>query len=325
MRAVVLREFGPPENLVVEDVPEPVPGPGQVVLEVEAVGVPFIETQVRAGAGPNAAHRPDLPVVLGNGVGGVVLEAGPRVDSGLVGRRVVSTTGGRGGYAERVAVDATEPIEIPDGVELRQAVALLADGRTAVALTQAAAPAEGDWVLVEAAGGGLGNLLVQLATSAGARVIGAASNARKRGLAASAGAELTVDYTEPGWVGQVLEATGGVGVDVAYDGVGGEIGAATAGVVLDGGRLVPHGMAGGPMVTISEEEEVKRRELRVVGLGSLGSTPDRVRAWAREALRLAASGRLRQTVGQVFPLEQAAAAHAAIEARRTVGKTLLIP
>jgi NADPH:quinone reductase len=317
VRAVLLRAFGAPDVLVAEEVADPVAGPGQVLIEVAAASVVFIETQVRAGNAPTPAHRPTLPVIPGNGVGGVIREVGPGVDGGLLGARVVSTTGGRGGYAELVAVDATEPIEVPDGLDVDVATALLADGRTAVGLSRAAGPASGEWVLVEAAGGGLGTLLVQLATAAGARVVAAASSPAKLRAAIEAGAEVTVDYTAGDWPDRVREKTGGV--DVVYDGVGGDIGRAALGLVRDGGRFVVHGMAGGTM-TVPPAEDAAR--LRVIGLGAIELPP---RDLARLALAEAAAGRLRPTIGQTFPLESAAAAHAAIERRATVGKTLLIP
>src|SRR3954452_3120294 len=126
MRAAVLHEFGPPEMLRTEEVPDPVPGPGQVVVEVSAAGITFVETQVRAGRPPNPAMAPALPAILGNGVAGMV-----------GGRPVIATTGGSGGYAERVAVPSGGLIEVPDEVEPEAALALLADGRTAVSLLRA--------------------------------------------------------------------------------------------------------------------------------------------------------------------------------------------
>lgn len=317
MRAVVLRAFGPPDVLAVEEVADPVAGPGQVLIEVAAASVVFVETQVRAGNAPTPAHLPSVPVILGNGVGGVIREAGPGVDSGLLGARVVSTTGGRGGYAELAAVDAAEPIVVPGALGLDVATALLADGRTAVGLTRAAQPEAGEWVLVEAAGGGVGNLLVQLAAAAGARVVAAASSPAKLRAAATAGAEVTVDYTAGDWPDRVREAAGAV--DVVYDGVGGDIGRAALGLIRDGGRFVVHGMASGTM-TVPAAEQAAR--LRVIGLGAVELPP---RELSRLAMAEAAAGRLRPAIGQTFPLEDAAAAHAAIERRATVGKTLLIP
>ncbi|MGN9845361.1 NmrA family NAD(P)-binding protein [Nonomuraea sp. H19] len=308
MRAVVLRRYGGPESLVAEEAPDPVAGPGQVLVEVSVAGVTFVETQVRADRGP---RRAELPAILGNGVAGTVLAVGEGVDDALIGTRVVSTLGGYGGYAELAVANAGDLIPVPDGLSMESAVALLADGRTAVGLARAAAPRPGEWVLVEAAGGGVGSLLVQLARSAGARVIGAASSAAKRELAASLGAELTVDYTEPGWTDLVRAATGGL--DVVFDGVGGEIGVAAQGLLKDGGRLSAYGMAGGPMTT---------PDPRVTAVAWPQAD---LRELAMEALAESAAGRLRPQIGAVLPLESAAEAHAAIEARTVTGKTLLLP
>ncbi|MFI7610749.1 zinc-binding dehydrogenase [Nonomuraea terrae] len=308
MRAVVLRRYGGPEALVVEEVPDPVPGPGQVLVEVEVAGITFVETQLRADRGP---RRAELPAVLGNGVAGTVSAAGDGVDPALVGARVVTTLGGLGGYAERAVAAAGDVIAVPGGLSSEVAVALLADGRTAVGLTRAAAPGPGEWVLVEAAGGGVGSLLVQLAREAGARVVGAASSPAKRDLAASLGAELTVDYTDPGWTDVVRAATGGL--DLVFDGVGGEIGAAAQALLKDGGRFAAHGMAGGAM-TVPEPR-----------VTAVTWPPGSLRDLSEAALELAAAGRLRPVIGAVYPLESAAEAHAAIEARKITGKSLLVP
>ncbi|PZG19624.1 zinc-binding dehydrogenase [Nonomuraea aridisoli] len=308
MRAVVLRRYGGPEALVVEEVPDPVPGAGQVLVEVEVAGITFVETQVRADRGP---RRVELPAVLGNGVAGTVSAAGDGVDPALVGTRVVTTLGGLGGYAERAVAAAGDVIAVPGELSSEAAVALLADGRTAVGLTRAAAPAPGEWVLVEAAGGGVGSLLVQLARDAGARVVGAASSPAKRDLAASLGAELTVDYTDPGWTDVVRAATGGL--DLVFDGVGGEIGAAAQTLLKDGGRFSAYGMAGGPM-TVPEPR-----------VTAVTWPPGSLRDLSEAALDLAAADRLRPVIGAVYPLESAAEAHAAIEARTITGKSLLIP
>jgi NADPH2:quinone reductase len=318
MRAVVLREFGTPKMLVAAEVPDPVAGPGQLLVEVEVAGITFVETQVRAGRPPHPAMAPRLPVVPGNGVGGVVVAVGAGVDPALVGTRVVATTGGSGGYAERAAVDAPAAVPVPDGVGLAEAVAVLADGRTALALLRAAAVREGETVLVEAAAGGMGSLLVQLARLAGARVVAAAGGARKLDLCSSLGAELTADYTAPGWADRVRAETGGV--DVAFDGVGGEIGRAAFELLRPGGRLLVYGLAGGSFTAVSDEEAAARGVSVIRGAPL---TPAQMVELIRAALAETAAGRLHPVIGQTFALEDAAAAHAAIEARATVGKTLL--
>jgi NADPH:quinone reductase len=314
MRAVWLREFGGPDVLRAEETPEPVAGPGQVLVEVAYAGITFVETQVRAGTGPFPVS---LPMIPGNGVGGVVSAVGEGADAGLVGRRVVSGMDGSGGYAERAVVRSGALIEVPAGVPLDDAVALLADGRTALSLVRAARPAPGDRVLVEAAAGGVGTLLVQLARAAGAVTVAAAGGARKLRLARELGADVTVDYTEPGWAARVREAVDGV--DVVFDGVGGETGRSAFGLLSPGGRMLTYGLASGTWTTISDE----RAAARQVTLVRPRTTPEEARAFATAALAEAAAGRLRPVIGQRFPLERAAGAHAAIGSRATVGKTLL--
>jgi NADPH2:quinone reductase len=316
---VLLREFGPPDRLVAEDVPDPVAAPGEALIDVEFANITFIETQLRAGKPPVPAMTPRLPVILGNGVGGVVLSVGAGPDPALTGRRVVTTTGGSGGYAERVAVDAAGLIPVPERLGLAEAVALLADGRTAIALIRAAAVQAGETVLVEAAAGGVGSLLVQLAHQAGARVVAAAGGPRKVSLATKLGAGVAVDYTEPGWAGRVRGLTGGV--DVVFDGVGGEIAAAAFGLLAGGGRFCAFGMASGTFAQLSDGDAASRGIAVVRGAPV---TPEQMRELSQAALAEAAAGRLRPVIGQTYPLERAADAHAAIASRATVGKTLLV-
>jgi NADPH:quinone reductase len=315
MRAVWLSEFGGPEVLVAGEAPDPVAGPGQAVIDVAFANITFVETQFRAtGAGPYAG-RP--PMILGNGVGGVVTSVGAGVDGSLVGKRVVSSTGGSGGYAERAAVDVAGLVEIPDGLATDTAVALLADGRTATMLVRAAGLRDGDRVLVEAAAGGVGTLLVQLASGAGGRVIAAAGGPRKVAVARDLGADVAVDYRQPDWTAQVRDAAGGV--DVVFDGVGGTVGRAAFELLDRGGRMLSFGLASGEWAGISHEAGAQRD----VTLVDVRATPDELRRFTESALAEGAAGRLRPVIGQRFPLERAADAHAAIESRATVGKTLL--
>jgi NADPH2:quinone reductase len=320
VRAVVLEEFGPPDVLVATEVAEPTAGAGQVLIDVEFANVTFVETQLRAGHAPNPAMAPALPVIPGNGVGGIVAALGAGTDQSLLGARVVTSTGGAGGYAARVAVDADGLFRVPDGLGLAEAVALLADGRTAALLVEAARIADGEMVLVEAAGGGVGTLLVQLVGRRGARVVAAAGGARKLALARDLGADATVDYRDPAWPEQVRTELAD-GVDAVFDGVGGAIGRAAFDLVRDGGRFVPFGMASGEFAQPSDDE-ASRRHVRIVRMGP--PTPADLARVTRGVLDDAAAGRLRPVIGQRFPLDDAAAAHAAIEGRRTIGKTLLV-
>ncbi len=282
MRAVWLTAFGPPENLVPGDAPEPA---GETLVDVAFANLTFVETQFRAtGFGPFAG---ELPMIPGNGVGGVTRD----------GRRVVGSTGGAGGYAERAVV--ADPVAVPDGLALDAATALLADGRTATWLIACAQLRPGERVLVEAAAGGVGTLLVQLAVAAGATVVAAAGGERKLALARELGAHETVDYRSPWDPGPL---------DVVFDGVGGAVAHVAASHLRPGGRMLSFGLASGAW-------GAGRRPER--------PTPRQAREFTESALREAAAGRLRPVIGQRFPLARAAAAHAAIEARATVGKTLL--
>ncbi|HEV2252012.1 MAG TPA: zinc-binding dehydrogenase [Streptosporangiaceae bacterium] len=307
MRAVVMREFGPPEVLEEAEVAEPEAGPGEVVIEAEFANVTFVETQIRAGRAPHPSMLPALPVILGNGTGGTV-----------AGRRVVASLNGTGGYAERVVADAERLIEVPDELSLRDAVALLADGRTALSLVGRAELTAGETVLVEAAGGGVGTLLVQLARQAGARVVALAGQPGKLALARKLGAAVAVDYRQPDWPDSVREAAGQV--DVVFDGVGGDVGQAAFGLLGTGGRFYPFGMASGSFAPVTPE---LASEHGVTLLRGGPANAEEASALTRKALAEAAAGRLRPVVGQEFGLAEARAAHAAIEARATVGKTLL--
>jgi NADPH:quinone reductase len=313
VRAVVIREFGPPEVLEPAEVADVRAGPDDVVIDVEFANVTFVETQVRAGRPPHPSMLPGLPAILGNGVGGTVGEGSP-----WSGRRVVVSLNGTGGYAERAVSAVARLIGVPDGLATRDAVALLADGRTALALAGRADLRAGETVLVEAAGGGVGTLLVQIARRAGARVVALAGQPRKLALARDLGADLTVDYRRDGWDRQVRDAVGEV--DVVFDGVGGHIGLAAFGLLAAGGRFCPFGMASGRFAPVTPELAQDRQ---VTVQAGAGGSPEHLAALARMALAEAAAGRLRPVVGQEFELVEAARAHAAIEARETVGKTLL--
>ena len=312
MRVVWWTEAGPPEVLVPGEAPDPVPGPGQLLVSVEISGISFIETMIRAGRMPRQGVVP--PAVLGNAVGGTVAATGPRVDGRWLGRRVVSGTGGAGGYAELALAAEADAVEVPEGLDLPSAVALLADGRTGLGLHRVAGPRAGETVLVEAAAGGLGTVLVQLAVAAGARVIGAVSSEPKARLVRDLGAE-PLDYTAAGWTDRLPPD----GLDVGYDGVGGPIGAAVLAAMRPGGRFLVHGLASGGLTDVSAPPE----GVVVHGIGTLGEIGVRAHELSVAALAEAAAGRLRAIVGQTYPLAEASRAHAALDAREALGKTLL--
>ncbi|GAA0525476.1 zinc-binding dehydrogenase [Paractinoplanes ferrugineus] len=319
MRAIQVATYGGPEVLSPADLPDPVPAPDQVVVGMAAADVIFLDTLLRGGWGQQFFPR-TLPYVPGGGGSGVVLETGPEVDPAWLGQRVVVQTGAS--YAERVVADVDEIMRVPAGLPIDMAAALVHDGATAVRLNRLGTPRKGEWVLVAAAAGGAGSLLVQLAVGAGARVVAAASSDAKLALGRRLGAEVTIDYTQPDWTAQVRKVTGG-GSPLVYDGAGGPLGTLALDAVADGGRFVTYGTADG--FAAPDRETAARRGIRLIA-PLLDGPPDRRtrRELLGVALELAAAGRLRPTVGDTYPLDRAADAHRALAARTTIGKSLLL-
>jgi NADPH2:quinone reductase len=306
--------FGGPEVLEVVEAPDPVPGPGEVVVAVAAAEVLWVETMIRSGHGGDyfPVQPPYRP---GPGVAGTVTEVGEGVDRSWLGRRVVTPTGPNGGYVERALEPAAGLLAVPDGVELSEAAALLHDGVTALGVLDVVALRPEDRVLITAAAGGMGALLVQLAHAAGAEVVAAAKGVRKLGRLGALGADLVVDYSEPDWTDQVGK------VSVVLDGAGGAYGRAALELVAPGGRFSGHGTPAGsfagPGATVAEG-------VTVTGIERLQFAPERFRHYAAGILAEAAAGRVRPLIGQTFPLARAADAHAALENRTAIGKTVLL-
>jgi NADPH2:quinone reductase len=319
MRVVQVTRFGDPDVLVPSEVPEPVAGPGQVVVDVVASGVLFVETQIRRGQlGEYFDVTP--PYVPEGTVAGRVTSAGADVPAEWVGRRVVARTDAA--YVQHALVAAEDLIEVPAGLDLRQAAALFPDGITALKLMDVAEIQRGEWVLVTASAGGLGTLLVQLAREAGARVIGAARGGEKLRLTRELGAETAVDYTDTDWAEQVRAVTGGRGADLVFDGVGGQVGSEAFAVTADGGRFSAHGAPSGGFAPI-DPAYADRRGVTLRGIGDVQVAPAEGKLLAERAVAAAAEGRIKPFIGPTFPLEKATDAHAAIEARTVIGKVLL--
>jgi NADPH2:quinone reductase len=303
MHAIRLHEFGPPENLRYEEVADP---DGQVVIPVEAAGVHLIDTRIRAGTSGGAFPLPELPMTPGREVAGTV-----------DGRRVVAHLGmAGGGYAE-LALAAPEALhEIPEGLASDVAVAAIGTGRTAIGILEVAELKVDDVVLVTAAAGGLGGLFLQAARHAGAFSIGAAGGEHK---VAQLDADLAVDYSRPGWTEGLRDHR----VTVVLDGVGGELGRAALETLAPGGRIVLFGFASG------KPTEITTADLFRLGIRADAAIGPRILPRLREleaaALNAAAEGRLVPRVGSAFPLAEAAAAHRALETRRTTGKVVLVP
>ncbi|MFB7534270.1 zinc-binding dehydrogenase [Streptomyces sp. NPDC056178] len=333
MHAIRLHTFGPAENLAYERTDDPVPGPGQVRVAVAAAGVHLLDTALREGmSGPFPAPA-ELPTIPGREVAGRVESLGEGTDPGWLGRRVVAHIGMvPGGYAELAVVDAEKLHPIPDGLDEAAAVAMIGTGRTALGILQFTELGPGSTVVVPAAAGGIGTLIVQYAKNAGATVIGLAGGSAKVAAVRANGADLAVDYTLPDWDRQVRDRLDGLGrrATVVYDSVGGTTGRTAVGLLGAGGQHIVFGWAGaglhdGAPLTFTDEELAERgitseSVLGPVMLAKAGG----LRALETRSLAEAAAGRLRPAV-QRFPLAEAAAAHRALETRGTMGKVVLIP
>jgi NADPH2:quinone reductase len=339
VQVIEVREFGPPEVLTPVSRPAAAAGPGQVVIATTAADVLHIDTVIRSG---RAAQWFDVrpPYVPGNGVAGTIASAGPGVDPGLLGQRVVAHTGeagGSGGYAEQVLVPVDRVVPVPDEVSLADAVAVLNDGATALGLMAGTGVRPGEWVLILGAAGGLGLLLTQLARAAGGHVVAALRVAgpqltgpptgplgqEKAARVRDAGAEAVADYADPGWAAQVTAATGGSGPAVVFDGVGGSLGVAAFAITARGGRFSGHGAASGGFAPV-DRDDAARRGITVQGIEQVQFPAGVHEKLTGQALAEVAAGRMRPVIGQSYPLDRAADAHRGLEGRSAIGKTLLI-
>ena len=304
MKAIVLREFGPAENLRLEDVEDPQPGPGQARIAVTVAGVHFIDTKLREGGQQGLLPQPELPAIPGREVAGVVDAAGDGVDPAWIGRRVVAHLGPASrGYASLAVRDVDALHVLPDGLADDAAVAMIGTGRTTMAILDVAAITSADTVLVTAAAGGIGTLLVQAARHAGAHVIAAAGPGKA-----------ALDYSRPGWADDLGEVT------VVLDGVGGAIGRAALETLAPGGRLILFGYASGEMTPLTAGDLFR---FGITATAAIGRRLSITRDLESRALAATADGTLTPALTR-FPLADAAAARAALETRRTTGKVVLV-
>ncbi|MFH9988753.1 zinc-binding dehydrogenase [Streptomyces luteogriseus] len=327
MHAIRLHAFGPAENLAYEQVEDPRPAPGQVRIAVRAAGVHLLDAALREGMPGGPANEPAaLPTVPGREVAGIVESLGDGVPARWLGKRVVAHLGFvPGGYAELAVTEAERLHEIPGDLDFAEAVAMIGTGRTAMGILQFAELGPDSVVIVPAAAGGIGTLLVQYAKNAGATVVGLAGGPEKTARVQEGGADLAVDYKDPAWPAKVRAHLGGRRATVVFDGVGGDIAREAVALLGPGGRHIVFGWSGegirdgGPYLVDGVSEQV----LGPVMLGKAGG-PDPVRTLELRALAEAVAGRLTPAV-QRFPLAEAAAAHRALETRGTIGKVVLEP
>ncbi|MHA6894398.1 quinone oxidoreductase family protein [Ralstonia pseudosolanacearum] len=325
MKAVRFHNTGGPEVLTYEDVPDPTPNDGEVLIRIEAVGMNFADVMRRRGdAYPDPSPT---PFTLGAEVAGTVVAVGNGVTSVVVGTPVLATPGA-GGYAQYICVLAALVMPLPPGIDSVQAAALVGHGLTAaLSLRKAAQLKAGESVLIEAAAGGVGSFAVQLAKLYGAgKVIAAASTPEKRAIAERLGADASVDYTMNGWADNVRQLTGGRGVDVVLEMAGGDVVGQALDTLAPFGRMVFLGQPSGKSTQIDPWQlTVPNRTVTGFYIGAYLAFPDLVRSTLNEIMGYIVTGKLKLQVGAVLPLSQAPFAHQLMEGRRTTGKVVLQP
>lgn len=314
--------LGGPEVIQWREVDLPAPGPGEVLLRQEAVGLNFIDTYFRTGLYPAR-----LPSGLGMEAAGVIEAVGEGVEQFKPGDRA-AFMGSPGAYATARVIKARELLPVPDGIDSRTAAAAILKGTTAEMLAERCAPvAPGGWALVPAAAGGVGLLLVQWLKARGVRVIGTVGSEEKVKLAQQAGAELVYLSGDPELVAKVREATSGEGVRVSYDGVGAASWQTSLDCVGRRGVIASFGNASGPVTGVALRDLATRGSLFVTrpGVYDYYLDPAEGAAGVAKVWEMIAIGKLTITIGQTYPLLEAAQAHIDLEARKTTGSTLLLP
>ena len=322
MKAIRIHQLGDASVLRLEEVDVPVPGPGQVRLRIEAIGVNFIEIYQRTGL-----YKAPLPATPGAEAAGTIEVVGPGVSGVKPGDRVGSVNV-LGAYAEAALVATDRVVPLPAGVSARQAAAVLLQGMTAQYLTATTYPlSRGETCLVHAAAGGLGLLLCQMAKRRGARVIGTVSSEAKAALAREAGADEVILYTQTDFETEVKRLTRGAGVAVVYDSVGRTTFAKGLNCLARRGMMVLCGQSSGPAEPFDPQVLNQKGSLFLTRptLGHYTATRAELLERAGEVLQWVADGTLTVRIGREFPLAQAADAHRELETRRTTGKVLLIP
>jgi NADPH:quinone reductase len=322
MRAVRLEKTGGPEVLEIVEVPTPTPGPGQILVRHEAIGVNFIETYQRKGLYPMK-----LPAGLGSEAAGRVEALGEGVTRFKLGDPVVSTAA-LGAYADMALVPADRAVMIPEGLDARLAAASLLKGMTTEFLLCRLFPVKpGQTILVHAAAGGVGQIMVQWAKALACEVIATVGSEAKAAKARALGADHVILYRDQDVSAEVRRITGGKGVPVAYDSVGAATFEGTMGSLARRGHFISFGNASGPAPPIDP--------IRLMRAGSLSFTRPtlfdyvaseaELDASSRALFAMIASGQVKIEIGQTFPLADVRLAHETLEARDTIGASLLIP
>jgi NADPH:quinone reductase len=322
MKAIQVAQVGGPEVLTLVDLPVPDPKPNEALVQIKAAGVNFIDVYFREGRYPAP-----LPFINGQEAAGLVVAVGSDVTSLRLGDRV-AYTGALGSYAEYAAVPADRLVKIPDELDFNQAAAAMLQGMTAHYLTHSTYPVKsGDTVLIHAAAGGVGLLLVQMARNLGARVIGTAGSEEKAQIARDAGADEVIVYTKQDFETETRRLTEGQGVHVVYDGVGKDTFAKDLNVLRPRGYLVLFGGASGAVPPFDLLELTKHGSLFVTrpSLQHYIATREELGQRAHDVLQSVVRGDLKLRIHKTYPLAEAQQAHRDLEGRKTTGKLLLTP
>jgi NADPH2:quinone reductase len=322
MKAVEVSHTGGPDVLEYKDVAEPQPKPNEVLVQIKAAGLNFIDVYFREGRYPSK-----VPFIVGQEAAGVVEKVGGDVTTIKPGDRV-AYTGLQGAYSEKTVVPADRLVKIPEGVSFEQAAALMLQGMTAHYLVRSTYPLRsGETCLIHAAAGGVGQLLVQMAKMIGATVIATAGTDEKCAIAHRAGADHVINYEEQDFEEETKRLTSGKGVNVVYDGVGKATFEKGLNVLLPRGYMVLFGGASGAVPPFDLIKLSQKGSLYVTRptLGHYIATREELEWRASDLMGWVASGKLKINIGQTYPLAQAEKAHRDLEARKTTGKTLLIP
>lgn len=323
MKAIVIGTPGGPEALELQDVPAPVAGPGEVLIDVIAAGLNRADVMQRQGHYPVPAGAPEYP---GLEVSGRIAALGEGVESPAVGTEVVALLSG-GGYAEQVAVPAGQVLPLPDGFDAVTAASLPETAATVFSnLFMAAAVQEGEYVLIHGATGGIGTMAIQMVAAFGAVPVVTAGSAEKLELARSLGAKVLINYKEQDFVEAVRDATGGHGADVILDVVGAKYLQKNLDALAVAGRLVIIGLQGGTKAELNLNQLMTKRAA-VIGTTLRGRPVEEksaiMQAVGEYVWPLLASGRIRPLVDRTFPLAEAAAAHEYFDSGQHTGKILL--
>ena len=323
-KAICIHETGGPEVLRWEDVEVGPPGPGQVRLRQTAVGLNYIDTYHRSGLYP----VPALPAVIGMEAAGMVEEVGADVIGVRPGQRVAYASPPPGAYAEERLMPADRLVALPDGIDDRQAAAMMLQGMTAQYLLRRTYRVQaGDPILVHAAAGGVGSILCQWGAYLGVLVIGTVGSDQKATIARRNGCAHVIVYSREDFAARVREITGGAGVAVVYDGVGKTTFAGSLNSLRLLGMLVSYGNASGPVPPFEPAILSQKGSLFFTRptLMHYTAKAEDLQASARELFEVVLGGHVRIAVNQTYPLKDAAQAHRDLEARKTTGSTVLLP